>query len=157
MQRASPGYFQPLTFPSSPIWLQCLCMKGWVSLAASQLFRPITYWIHCIKSCGTYYIKWSSMLHLLKLTHVRCALVPEWFSFLHVARTSGTLSPTLRRRFCGWTKLFLVLEILHHRGPIPLLRKEMSRLGVCNWEERRGENPLCLWLFFPSFCWIRVV
>lgn len=29
----------------------------------------------------------------------------------------------------------LVLEILHHRGLIPLLRKEMSRLGVCNWEE----------------------
>lgn len=72
MQRASPGYFQPLTFPSSPIWLQCLCLKGWVSLAASQLSRPITYWIHCIKSCGIYCIKCSSVLHLLKLTRVLC-------------------------------------------------------------------------------------
>lgn len=29
----------------------------------------------------------------------------------------------------------LVLEIRHHGGLIPLLRKEMSRSGVCNWEE----------------------
>lgn len=29
----------------------------------------------------------------------------------------------------------LVLEIWHHRGLIPLLRKEMSLSGVCNWED----------------------
>lgn len=33
-----------------------------------------------------------------------------------------------------WLNIF-VLEIWHHGGLIPLLRKEMSRSGVCNWEE----------------------
>ena len=46
----------------------------------------------------------------------------------------------------------LVLEIRHHRGLIPLLRKEMSRSGVCSWEEWGGVKSL--WQIFPSFCWI---